>query len=246
MSETNTRDTAGVRSESEVPAKALAPEPEKSEDRASQAPSAKANGGGDGGGGDGDAPAPKTEPARLVHRGNPLRLVRGGATTLLGSVATLILMGHPGQFRFGVPLGALFVALASWGVMDLLGTFDDADHRVAASTTLGALARPLVGLAAAGLLFCTALGLAASGAAFPQVVWGVLVALTFIATTAALFEVGRALGAWKTDEEGVDRPLWKRHGFWVVVAAAALYFPFMGTYSLWDPCGDPLRRGVAR
>ncbi len=238
MSETNTRDTAGVRSESAVPAKALAPEPEKSEESLSQAPPSGPNGGagGAGGGGDGDGPGAKTEPsARLVHRGNPLRIARGGATTLFGSVVALILMGHPGQFRFGVPFGALFVAIAAWGIMDLLGTFDDADERVAASTSLGALARPLVALAVAGLLFCTALGLAAAGAALPQTVWGILVTLAFVATTAALFEVGRALGAWKADEEGVDRPLWKRHGFWVVVAAAALYFPFMGTYSLWDP-----------
>ena len=33
----------------------------------------------------------------------------------------------------------------------------------------------------------------------------------------------------------MERPLWKRHGFWLVVIAAALYFPCMGSYSLWDP-----------
>jgi hypothetical protein len=48
----------------------------------------------------------------LVPRGNPARLLRGGAPTLLASIAALILMGHEGQLRWGVPLGTLLVALA--------------------------------------------------------------------------------------------------------------------------------------
>ncbi len=52
------------------------------------------------------------------------------------------------------------------------------------------------------------------------------------------------------DEAGVDRPLWKRQGFWVVVVGAALYFPFMGAYSLWDPWethyGEVAREMLAR
>jgi len=192
----------------------------------------------------------KPAPTRLVRKGNPPRLVRGGLTTLLGSIAALVLMGRPNQLRWGVPAGTLFIIVASWGVMDLLGTFDDAEERVAGSTTLEALARPLLALIGAGLLFCTTLGLAAAGVAFAQPVWGVLITLAFVATTAALFNVGRVLGAWKTDEQGLDRPLWKRHGFWLVVAAAALYFPFMGTYSLWDPWethyGEVSREMLAR
>jgi 4-amino-4-deoxy-L-arabinose transferase-like glycosyltransferase len=179
--------------------------------------------------------ATKSEGSRLLPRGNPFRVVRGGVTTLVATLAALMLMGHTGQLRFGVPLGAIFVVVASWGIMDLLGTFDDADRRVAASTTLQALARPLAALAGTGVVFCVALGMAVSGRLLPQPVWGVLVTLAFVATTAAVFDVGRALGAWKTDETGADRPLWKREGFWVVVVAAALYFPFMGSYSLWDP-----------
>jgi 4-amino-4-deoxy-L-arabinose transferase-like glycosyltransferase len=119
--------------------------------------------------------------------------------------------------------------------MDLVGSFDDPDDRVRASTTLGDLARPLGALAAAVLAFGLALGFAAAGAVLPQPVWGVLVTLAFGAVAAAVFGVGRALGAWKTDETGAPRPLWSRHGFWVVFIAAALYFPFMGSYSLWDP-----------
>ncbi|HZT53184.1 MAG TPA: hypothetical protein VE995_02260, partial [Gaiellaceae bacterium] len=182
-----------------------------------------------------EPPASEPKSAPLLRKGNPLRLVRGGATALLGSLFALLLMAHAGQLRWGVPLGAVFVVIASWGVMDLLGTFDDADDRVAASTTLRALSRPLGAFVAAAVLFCAALGFAAAGRAIPQAAWGVVVTLSFVAGVAAFFDVGRALGVWKVDEEGLERPLWKRHGFWLVVLAAALYFPAMGTYSLWDP-----------
>ncbi len=177
----------------------------------------------------------KTDRPALIPRGNPLRVARGALTAWAGSVFAVMLMGRAGQLRWGVPLGALGVVVASWGLMDLLGTFDDPDERVVASTTLGALGRPLLALGAATILFTGALGLAQSGIAFPPPAWGVVITLAFVALTAAVFEVGRSLGAWKTDELGQERPLWKRHGFWVVIAAAALYFPFMGTYSLWDP-----------
>ncbi len=195
---------------------------------------------------------------RLVRRGTPRALTRGLVTTAARVASWRMgLMGHPGQLRWGVPLGAIFVAIASWGVMDLLGTFDDAEERVAASTTLGALTQPIVAFVAAGLLFCATLGFAAAGALFPQPVWGILVTLAFVGTTVTLFELAQRLGMWKTAEDlagaltgTVQRPFWQREGFWVVVVAAALYFPFMGTYSLWDPWethyGEVSREMLAR
>ncbi|HEY8039493.1 MAG TPA: glycosyltransferase family 39 protein [Polyangiaceae bacterium] len=177
---------------------------------------------------------PESQPP-LFRRGNPLRLVRGGVTALVGSLLTILMMAHAGQLRWGVPIGAFFVAVASWGVMDLLGTFDDEDDRVVASTTLGDLAAPLLGFVAAFVLFCCALGFAQAGRGLPQAAWGVLVTLTFVLGVVGVFQIGRHLGAWKEDEDGVDRPFWKRHGFWLVVIAAALYFPCMGSYALWDP-----------
>ncbi len=230
MTETNTRESVADGASSAPHASALEPQPEKAKE---PTPAEKE---GNGGGGAATPETPQPQPPRLVARGNPLRVVRGGTTALVASAIATALMGHPGQLRWGVPLGALFVAIASWGVMDLLGTFDDADDRVVASTTLGALTRPLVAFVAAGLLFCMAVGLAAAGVAFPQPVWGILVTLAFVATTVTLFELAQGLGIWKTiDGVLVDRPVWQREGFWVVVVAAALYFPFMGTYSLWDP-----------
>ncbi len=43
------------------------------------------------------------------------------------------------------------------------------------------------------------------------------------------------LGPWAKDETGHARPLLRRHGFWVLVGAAALYLPVLGITTLWDP-----------
>jgi 4-amino-4-deoxy-L-arabinose transferase-like glycosyltransferase len=248
MTETNTRESVAEGAPSAQHKGAPEPPPEKPD--GPSPPADKVNGGG------GDAADPvSTEPEspRLLVRGNPLRLVRGGSTALLASLVAMALMGHPGQLRWGVPLGAIFVAIASWGVMDLLGTFDDANDRVVAFTTLGQLTRPLLAFGAAGVLFCMTLGCAVAGAVLPQPVWGILVTLAFVATTVTLFELAQALGMWKRLDgvaADVRRPLWQREGFWVVVVAAALYFPFMGTYSLWDPWethyGEVSREMLAR
>jgi 4-amino-4-deoxy-L-arabinose transferase-like glycosyltransferase len=173
--------------------------------------------------------------APLLRRGNPLRWLRGGVTALIASFLALIMMAHAGQLRWGVPIGALLIVIASWGVMDLLGTFDDPDDKVSASHTLRELAAPLVGFLASFILFCLALGFAHAGRILPQIGWGLVVTATFVLGVATLFRLGQALGAWKTDENGEDRPLWKRHGFWLVVIAAGLMFPCMGSYALWDP-----------
>ena len=159
-------------------------------------------------------------------------------------------MARQGHARWGVPLGALFVAAAAWGVMDLLGTFDDPDDRVASSVTLRSVAAPLVSFVIASVLFCAMLGFATAGQGLPQAAWGILVALSFAGGVATLFDLGKKLGVWATDEEAQERPLWKRHGFWVVVGSGALYFPFMGSFALWDPWethyGEVAREMLAR
>jgi len=182
-----------------------------------------------------EKPPTEGETPPLLRRGNPMRWLRGGLTAVLGSFFALLMMAHPGQLRWGVPIGALLICIASWGVMDLLGTFDDRDDRVATSNTLGQLAAPLLGFLVAFVLFCLALGFAHAGRGLPQIGWGIVVTLTFVLGVVTLFHLGQRLGAWKTDENGEERPLWKRHGFWLVVIAAALMFPCMGSYALWDP-----------
>ena len=185
--------------------------------------------------------------AVLVPQGNPLRWARGGITAFSGILGAFLLMAHDGQLRWGVPLGVIFVAIAAWGVMDFLGTFDDAEETergetfVVAENTLRTLAGPLLKLAGTFVFYCGSLMGAQSGVQLglaekpAQIVWGVIVSLAFFALVAMVFNLGVALGPWKTDELGLERPLWKRHGFWVIAAGTLLYLPTLGSYSLWDP-----------
>jgi 4-amino-4-deoxy-L-arabinose transferase-like glycosyltransferase len=158
-------------------------------------------------------------------------------------------MAHDAQLRAGVPLGASFLAVGAWGIMDLLGTFDDPDDRVARSSTLGALTPSLAKVGVALLAFGGSLCGGQRGVG-SQWSWGLLVTATFLLCVAAVFELGVRLGPWARDELGQSRSLWKRHGFWVLAAGALLYFPAMGLYSLWDPWethyGEVAREILAR
>lgn len=191
-----------------------------------------------------------SEAPPLLHKGNPLRWVRGGGTAAVGIAGAFLLMAHNGQLRVGVPAGAVFCAIGAWGIMDLLGSFDDAADRLAHKTTLGSLAKPLLFALVALFAFLASVGFAASGTALPQIVCGLLVTAAFLSFVAAIYDLGVKLGPWATDELGEERSLFKRHGFWVVAAAAALYFPLMGSFSLWDPWethyGEVAREILAR
>jgi 4-amino-4-deoxy-L-arabinose transferase-like glycosyltransferase len=185
----------------------------------------------------------------LLAPGNALRWVRGGVTAVVGNFVALLLMGHDAQLRWGVPLGALFIAVGAWGILDFLGTFDDPDDRVATSMTLKDLA-PYLGRLVAGILAFGGTLYGGQSGVGSQWLWGLLVAATFLLWTAAIFQLGVRLGPWAKDELGLERPLLKRHGFWVLAAGALLYFPAMGLYSLWDPWethyGEVAREILAR
>src|SRR3954462_15288167 len=74
--------------------------------------------------------------------GNQLRLLRGGLTALIGGLFAVLFMTLEAQFRWGVPLGILGVAVASFGILDFLGSFDDPEERVAARLSIGDLTKP--------------------------------------------------------------------------------------------------------
>ncbi len=186
---------------------------------------------------------------KLLIPGNPLRGVRGGVTALLGALFAFLLMAHNGQLRFGVPLGFVFVAISAFGIMDLLGTFDDPDDRVAAKTSLSALTWPIVQVIASLLVFAFALMGGQSGILW-QWLWGIIVTASFLGVIAAIFDLGVKLGPWAEDELGQARPLLRRHGFWVMAIGSLLYLPALGSYSLWDPWethyGEVAREILAR
>src|SRR5262249_5363674 len=89
-----------------------------------------------------DAAAEEEEPD-LLPLGNPLRLVRGPLATAVGALIAFCIMAVRQRYRFGVPCGALGILIAQFGVLDLAGTFDDPEDRVAGRVTLAELGRPL-------------------------------------------------------------------------------------------------------
>src|SRR5205085_5263669 len=80
----------------------------------------------------------------VVLSGNQLRPLRGGLTALAGGVVAFLLMSAEAQFRWGVPVGILAMVVATVGVLDFLGTFDDPEERVANRVTMTELRRPLL------------------------------------------------------------------------------------------------------
>jgi 4-amino-4-deoxy-L-arabinose transferase-like glycosyltransferase len=181
-----------------------------------------------------EPPNAKDDTAKLLPRGNPLRRKRGGIVLAVGAIGALALMAHDGQLRWGVPLGFLFVAVAAFGLMDLVGSFDDDARTVVHETTLANLRGPLLSTLGAALATCAALMGAQSGLGSPWL-WAAVVPGAFLALVASTYELGARLGPWAEDETGAPRPLLKRHGFWLVTAATVLYLPALGSYSLWDP-----------
>jgi 4-amino-4-deoxy-L-arabinose transferase-like glycosyltransferase len=170
----------------------------------------------------------------LLRKGNALRMTRGGVTALLGIFFAYLLMAENGQLAIGVPAGILAMAVAAWGIMDMLGTFDDGADTVVSTATWSTLAWPIGQTAAALMLFLFSLAGAVSGR-WSQWLWGSVVTVAFLGLVASVFELGVKLGPWATDELGLARPLWKREGFWVIVVATLLLLPMLGSYSLWDP-----------
>jgi 4-amino-4-deoxy-L-arabinose transferase-like glycosyltransferase len=185
----------------------------------------------------------------LLAKGNPLRLIRGGLTAGIASFLAYLIMAHNGQLRIGVPLGIFLLAIATFGVMDLLGSFDDAAENVATETTLGELTVPIARTLATLVLYAVTIAGGLSGA-LSQWLWGVLVTIAFLGLVSSVFELGVKLGPWRVDELGLARPIWQREGFWVIAVGAVLMLPCLGAYSLWDPWethyGEVAREILAR
>ena len=149
------------------------------------------------------------------------------------------------QLRWGILLGLAAVVVASFGILDLVGSFDDPDELVAHRTSLSELKWPL--LATLPSLAAT-LGLVVArraGAAVDRQS-AVLVTASFIALVVSVYRVGVALGPFASDETGSARPLYERHGFWVVLVAHAPLPADDGELLAARPLGDALRRGGAR
>lgn len=234
---------------------------EAAEEAAAGAPSRTENGSEDS-----KKPPPEEPPPNVA----PLR--KGSLVIfLVGAALTLLLMAIDRRLgTWGVPVGALGVGLASLGLLDFLGLFDLRPSEEKNERSADVEAEPahlgprLVEAAAALVVFVAILKLAVSGTlatglAFLSssiqphhqiVVAAVLIPVVFLWLVVAVFRVGRSLGPWRLDENGEDRPLLRRHGFWLVTLVTVLYLPMLGSFSLSDPWethyGEVAREMLAR
>ncbi len=174
-------------------------------------------------------PAAADEERALTPAGNPLRM-RGLALMVPGLLVAFTLMAIAPQHRWGVPVAALAVAIAAAGLLDLLGSFDDPDERVAHRTTLAALALPF-GITVAGLggTFI-AISAAVAGVVRPALLAAVVPA-SFLTLVVGLYKIVEQLGVL-ADE---PIPLHRRHGFWLVTLTTLILLPMLGSHSLTDP-----------
>ncbi|MFO0612530.1 MAG: glycosyltransferase family 39 protein [Polyangiaceae bacterium] len=179
-------------------------------------------------------------PPPLLKPGNRPRWVRGGVLTGVGFVLTLAMSLANWGPRVGVPTVFVGVLVLTIGLLDLLGTFDDPPDRVAHRIAPKALAVPGA-ISTAGLLATwISVRYAVAGVfheihAFGKVLSafvlpGVLITGGMLVTLVGLGLFVQRLGVL----EG-DRPLHKRHGFWLMAIAIVLFVPALGGYSLVDP-----------
>ena len=179
----------------------------------------------------------------------PARWLRGGVPLVLGGLTAFCIMALEGQYRWGVPVGVVATFAFVWGLLDLLGTFDDPDETVAKRVALAAVWPMLAAIVGTLLLTLSFTGLAVAGV-LPVLASALLIPASFLGLVVSVYRFGEKIGAWATDETGQPRPLVRRHGFWVVVAGTGLFLPMLGSYSLSDPWethyGEVAREILAR
>jgi 4-amino-4-deoxy-L-arabinose transferase-like glycosyltransferase len=180
-----------------------------------------------------------------------LHLVRGTLITLFGALLPFLIMVSDRRWSFSVPVGLIGCLIASLGILDLIGAFDEEPEQVAVQSDLSKVGPRVIELVASGIVLVAALRLAVAGVLpKPILTAALLVTTSFIWMVVALFRVAQSIGVGITDESGAERGLLQRHGFWLVVLNALLYLPLLGSFSLSDPWethyGEVAREMLAR
>jgi len=188
-------------------------------------------------------------PPPLLRLGNPLQLVRGAGTLAAGALVAFLLMALRPQYRIGVPLGVIAILVATFGVLDLCGTFDDPEERVEKRSTLADLLAPLGVFLGSTVGLFLSLSLAVAGYLGPLAA-GLCITGTFLGVIVGLYQTGDKLGVWGRGPEGEPIPLLRRQGFWLVALVTLMYLPMLGSHSLSDPWethyGEVAREILAR
>ncbi|HZO14473.1 MAG TPA: glycosyltransferase family 39 protein, partial [Polyangiaceae bacterium] len=175
--------------------------------------------------------------------------MRSVPVILLGAALGIFVMATQASPRVVVPISMFAVLLVTLGVLDFLGSFDDPATVRGHHCRAAELATPL-GLAIAGAASQYLLVRASVAGLLPW--WGSAMAMpiAFITMVVGGFLVAERLGPWFVDERGEARPLWRRHGFWLVVIMTVVYVPMLGNHGLSDPWethyGEVAREILAR
>jgi len=192
---------------------------------------------------------------QLIPKGNPAR-PRRLWWALAALVPVFLLMATDGHFALSVPVCAVGLLIATFALLDALGTFDDAKSGAESSALepaaegpprLRSVAPRLAELVCALVAATFALRLVVAGVLpRPVLSAAILVTLSLIAIVVALCRVAEALRIF--DAAGA---LWfARRGFWLVLLNVLLYVPLLGSYSLSDPWevhyGEVAREMLAR
>ena len=152
----------------------------------------------------------------------------------MGGFAAFCVMALDVPWRWSVPVAATALAAACTALMVALRTGAAVVETELTTTPVARLLRPLTLAGATLTAFFCALCAAASGR-LGVIGAALVVPAAFLALVAAVFGAGVALGPWVTDESGEARPLFRRHGFWVIALTTLLYLPLLGSFSLIDP-----------
>ncbi|MEZ4227158.1 MAG: glycosyltransferase family 39 protein [Polyangiaceae bacterium] len=179
------------------------------------------------------------------------RLIQGIVIALVGAAAPFLLMTADRHFSFSVPVALFGLSIAAWGLFHALGTLQDDDEHVVGRANMKQLGSRVLEVAAAGSGFFLSLRLAVAGSLpWPRLTAAVAITATFLWLVVGAYRCAEALGAYQTDENGATRPLFQRHGFWLIAFTTLLYLPMLGSYSLSDPWethyGEVAREMLAR
>jgi 4-amino-4-deoxy-L-arabinose transferase-like glycosyltransferase len=164
----------------------------------------------------------------LVPTGNPPR-PRSLLYLLLGVAALSLLFASDAHFALSVPLGLAAALLSAFGVLDFVGSFDDAQPASLRPISLSRLKPRLLELAVVSLLWLLSLRLAVAGV--PARLPWLRPALVTLGASAWVISCARSIALLSAPGPRLrDQP-----GLWLMLLGVVLYLPALGAYSLLDP-----------
>lgn len=170
------------------------------------------------------------------------------ALVIGGGAIPFTLMSSEHRLPFSVSLVVVCLLVSATGLLRLVGAWPERVTKAEAAGDFAPLAA-LLGSIAAFVLF-TSLAVKGYYPVLPKVLAGTLITGAFFALIITSFRFARSLGYFEPEEDGVERPLLQRHGFWLLGLAGLLYLPWLGNFGLIDPWethyGEVAREMIAR